>query len=189
MRTTESLIRRVLFVFLLVVFVGLIILLVLFDPKEVIASIGIGNSLIIAFFLSMAGAFTSLTKISSYPLIISLIAGQMNPMIVGLVIGLGMAAGDILFFAFGYSARDWAGKKWKKNLDRFLKLVSKLRVIFVQVLIFFYMAATPFPNNLLSGALAFIGYPLRKAWVPIILGDIAFCLLIAWLASQGIKIL
>jgi membrane protein YqaA with SNARE-associated domain len=189
MRTTESLIRRVLFVFLLVVFVGLIILLVLFDPKEVIASIGIGNSLIIAFFLSIAGAFTSLTKISSYPLIISLIAGQMNPLLVGLVIGLGMAAGDILFFAFGYSARDWAGKKWKKNLDRFLAFVSRLREIFVQVLIFLYMAATPFPNNMLSGALAFIGYPLRKAVLPIVLGDIAFCLLIAWLASQGIKVL
>ncbi len=80
-------------------------------------------------------------------------------------------------------------KKWKKNLDRFLAFVSRLREIFVQVLIFLYMAATPFPNNMLSGALAFIGYPLRKAVLPIVLGDIAFCLLIAWLASQGIKVL
>lgn len=189
MRTNQSLIRRVVFVLLLVIFVGLIIMLVVFEPGEVFASIGIRNSLIIAFFLSVAGAFTSLTKISSYPLIISMIAGHMNPVVVALVIGLGMAAGDILFFAFGYSARDWAGIKWKASLERFLKLVSKLRDIYVQGLIVLYMSATPFPNNMLSGALAFIGYPLRKAWLPILVGDIVFCIFIAWLATQGIKIM
>jgi membrane protein YqaA with SNARE-associated domain len=189
MRATESLIRRVLFVLLLAVFVGLVILLLFFNPGEVIQSIGIRNSLIIAFFLSMAGAFTSLTTISSYPLIISLVAGQMSPVVVGLVTGIGMAAGDILFFAFGYSARDWAGKRWQASLERFLELVKRMRQIFVQGLIFLYVAATPFPNNLLSGALAFIGYPLRKAWLPIVLGDIAFCLFIAWLASRGIRVM
>jgi membrane protein YqaA with SNARE-associated domain len=188
MRTIQSKIRRVLFVFLLAVFVGLIVLLLFFNPGEVIQSIGIRNSLIIAFFLSLAGAFTSLTTISSYPLIISLVAGQMNPLVVGLVTGMGMAAGDILFFAFGYSARGWANKRWKETLERFLNMVKRMRQIYVQGLIFVYVAATPFPNNLLSGALAFIGYPLKKAWLPIVLGDIAFCLFIAWLASRGIQV-
>jgi len=188
MKVNQPVIRSILFVLLLVIFVGTLFILVFFDPGEMIEKIGIGNSFIIAFFVSVAGAFTSMTKFSTYPMIITLIAGHVDPLAAGLVTGIGNTFGDILFYAFGSSARGLTSEKVNKKLEKILRWMTRLREIYIQIIIFLYLAITPFPNNMLSGALAFIGYPLKKAIVPLVLGDITFCILIAWLASRGIDL-
>ncbi len=181
--------RRILFVFLLIFMVAFLLMIVFYSPKEMITTMGVRNSFVVAFFVSLVGAFTSLTKFSAYPMIIALVAGQMDPFVVGLVSGLGLASGDILFFLFGYSARDLTGEKGKNTLKRVLERLQRLKGIFVQMLIFLYVACSPFPNNLLSGALAFTGYPFRKVVIPLVLGDVFFCTLIAWLAFRGVSLL
>lgn len=184
----QALIKRIVFALLLVFFFGFLVLLVFFNPGELIFSLGIRNSLIIVFFVCLAGAFTSLTAISAYPMVISLVAGEVGPLTAGTVAGLGLAAGDLLFFMFGYSARDLTGERVRKALEKALLRLQKYNSLVVQGAIFVYVAFTPFPNNVLSGALAFVGYPLRKAFLPLILGDVAFCLLVAWLAHQGFRL-
>lgn len=181
--------RRILFVLLLVFMVVFFLLIISYSPKEMIMQLGVRNSFVIAFFVSLVGAFTSLTKFSAYPMIIALVVGQMNPFLVGFVAGLGLASGDILFFLFGYSARDLAGDRWKNTLNKILERLQRLRGILVQCLIFFYVACTPFPNNLLSGSLAFTGYPFKKVVLPLVMGDVAFCILVAWLAFRGIALI
>ncbi len=181
--------RRILFVLLLVFMLGFLLMILCYSPKDLIMMLGVRNSFVIAFFVSLVGAFTSLTKFSAYPMIIALVAGQMNPFTVGLVAGLGLASGDILFFLFGYSARDLASEKWKGVLNKILDRLYRLKGILVQVLIYFYVACTPFPNNLLSGSLAFTGYPFKKVVIPLMLGDISFCILVAWLAFRGIALI
>ncbi len=182
-------VRRILFVFLLAFMVVFLLMIIFYSPKEMVATIGVRNSFVAAFFVSMVGAFTSLTKFSAYPMIIALVAGQMDPFLVGLVSGLGLASGDILFFLFGYSARDFTGEKAKKILEKILSRLQRMNDLLVQFLIFFYFACSPFPNNLLSGSLAFTGYPFKKTVIPIILGDVAFCTLVAWLAYRGIELI
>jgi len=189
MKVNQPVIRSILFVLLLVIFVGTLFILVFFDPGEMIEKIGIGNSFIIAFFVSVAGAFTSMTKFSTYPMIITLVAGHVDPLAAGLVTGIGNTFGDILFYAFGSSARGLTSEKVNKKLEKILRWMTRLREIYIQIIIFLYLAITPFPNNMLSGALAFIGYPLKKAIVPLVLGDITFCILIAWLAFRGIDLM
>ncbi len=151
--------------------------------------LGARNSFVIAYFVSLVGAFTSLTKFSAYPMIIALVAGQMDPFLVGSIAGLGLASGDVLFFLFGHSARNFTGKRTRNKLKKILDKLQKMPGIFVQILIFFYVAASPFPNNLLSGSLAFTGYPFKKVVLPLVMGDIAFCILVAWLAFYGITLL
>lgn len=181
--------RRILFVLLLVFMLGVLLMFVFADPQEIILSLGVRNSLVVAFFVSFVGAFTSLTYFSVYPVIIALVAGQMHPLLVGAVAGMGMAAGDLLFFVLGYSARDLTSKRGKTILNAILDRIQRLRTILAHGLIFFYVAFTPFPNNLLSGSLAFVGYPFRKMVVPLIMGDLAFCLLFSWLSFRGVSLI
>ena len=166
-----------------------LLLFIFFNPREVVIILGVRNSFLITYFVSLIGAFTSLTKFSAYPMIIALVAGGMNHFLGGFIAGLGLATGDILFFVFGYSARDFAGERGKKILNKILSKLYSIKEIFVQILIFLYVGASPFPNNLLSGALAFTGYPFKKVIIPLILGDIAFCILVAWLAFLGIALI
>ncbi len=188
MEKHQSHLRRTIFVLLLLFMVGLVALYIFYSPKEMIIRLGVRNSFIIAFFISIVGAFTSMTKFSAYPMIIALVGGGLNFFHVGLVAGLGLAIGDILFFLFGHSARGFTGHRFKNKLDKILARLRRLKTILVQVLIFFYISCTPLPNNLLSGSLAFIKYPFRHVVIPLILGDVAFCILVAWLALQGISL-
>lgn len=180
--------RRILFFGLLVFMIGFLVLFIYFQPTELITKLGVRNSFLLAFFLSLLGAFTSLTNLTAYPMIFALVMGQMNFLLVGFIAGMGMAAGDLLFFVFGFSARDLTDQKGKSKLRKILEKIRKMPPLLVQALIFFYVAGTPFPNNLLSGSLAFIGYPFKKILLPLALGDIAFCILVAWLSLQGIKL-
>lgn len=188
MGKTQTRIKRFLFVLLLALFVAIMVVILFFDPGDIIMHLGVHNSLVIVFFVSLAGAFTSLTPLSAYPMLFSLIAGEMAPLLAGLTVGLGMAAGDVLFFMFGNSARGLTGARGERVLGNILNRVQRFKNIYIQLLIIFYVACTPFPNNLLSGALAFIGYPLRKVFLPLVLGDIAFAILMAWLSHQGLKL-
>ncbi len=180
--------RRILFILLLLLMLGLLALYIFNSPKEMILRFGVRNSFLLTFFIAAIGAFTSMTKFSAYPMVIAMVAGGLNYLLVGLVAGLGLAAGDVLFFLFGYSARDLTGYRSRKKLEHILTRIQRLRTLVVQLLIFVYIACTPLPNNLLSGALAFTGYPFRKAAIPLILGDIVFCTLVAWLAYKGISL-
>ena len=180
--------RRILFVGLLLFMIGFLLLFLYLHPTELIMKLGVRNSFVVAFFVSLVGAFTSLTKFSAYPMIFAMVVGQMNFLLVGFIAGLGLASGDLLFFAFGFSARDLTGRKGKGKLRKILRKVQEMRSLLVQALIFFWVACTPLPNNLLSGSLAFIGYPFRKVLIPLALGDIAFCVLVAWLSLQGIAL-
>ncbi len=188
MKKHQSLFRRTVFVLLLLFMLGLIALYVFYSPRELIIRLGVRNSFIIAFFISIAGAFTSLTKFSAYPMIIALVGGGLNFFLVGLIAGLGLAIGDILFFLFGHSARDFAGHRYKQKLDKILQRLQRLNSLSVQILIFLYISCTPLPNNLLSGSLAFIKYPFKNVVVPLVLGDVAFCVLVGWLAFMGISL-
>lgn len=180
--------RLFLFISLTVFIIGFFALYVFYSPKALILYLGVRNSFLILFFVSLVGAFTSMTKFSAYPMIVALVAGNMNFVYVGFIAGIGLAAGDILFFLFGYSARELTTHKWK---DKLRSIVAKLQSIndwLVQGLIFIYIGASPFPNNLLSGALAFTGYPFKKVVAPLVLGDLAFCMLVSWLAFRGVNL-
>lgn len=188
MKTKPFPFRLILFVLLSLFIIGFFALYVFYSPKDLILYLGVRNSFVILFFVSIVGAFTSMTKFSAYPMIVALVAGNMNFVYVGIVAGVGLAAGDTLFFSFGYSARELTNHKWKDKLRNMLTKLQSINDWLVQALIFVYVGASPFPNNLLSGTLAFTGYPFKKVIAPLVLGDLAFCMLVSWLAFRGINL-
>ena len=164
-----------------------VVMIFLFDPREVIQTIGIENSYFIAFMLAMIGAFSSFTTVTIYPALVTLALGDLNFWMLGLLAGAGLAIGDLFFYYFGEKARSIVSTSLHQKLDKLLEWLEGKPEWAVQVTVYFYTAFTPFPNNLLTGSLALSGYPFRKIWIPVVLGDITFPLALILLAKEGIE--
>lgn len=180
--------QKIIFTLLLVFIISWTILLYFHPPEELVSVIGVNNSYLVGFLISVIGALSSFTTVSTYPAIITLATGDINPFILGISAGLGLAIGDIMFFYFGYTARGVVSKKIKERLEKILNWLAKKSDRYIQVFIFIYVGFTPFPNNVLTGLLAIIGYPLKKVGPPLVAGDIVLPTLAAWLAFKEIDL-
>jgi len=166
---------------------GWTIMLFYFAPKELVEQIGVSNSYLIVFLVAVIGAFSSFTTFSAYPVIVTMAAGKLDPLLLGVVAGIGLAIGDTFFYYFGVSARGVASKKLKNWLSNTLKWLKKKSDHFIQLFIFGYVGFTPFPNNILTGLLALSKYPYRKVALPLILGDLVLPIVAAYLSAKGVE--
>lgn len=170
-----------------VVFVlGWGILLYHYPPDELVDLIGVRNSYLVGFLVGVFGALSSFTTFSTYPAIVTLAAGDINPYLLGIVTGLGLSLGDVLFYYFGFTARGVVPEKYKSRLEDILTGLKGHSTFFIQVFVFVYVGFTPFPNNILTGSLAVIGYPVKRVLIPLILGDIFLITIASWMSSVGI---
>lgn len=186
MKKNPGIFRIASLVFMLALVAGLLVVLFRYDIRELVNMLGIRNSYLIAFLLSIVGAYTNMTKITTYPLVVALALGHSQPLLVGFFAGLGLAVGDVLFYYMGFTAREMAGGKTRERLEKVLARLKRQSMIVVQGFIYVYVAFSPFPNNLLTGALAFTGYPFVRVMIPLVLGDLTLPIMIAWLVSRGI---
>jgi hypothetical protein len=164
------------------------ILLILYSPKEIVEFIGITNGYILTFLVAVMGALSSITTFSIYPMIITFALGDLNPYLLGLIAGAGLAIGDSIFYYFGWEVRSIVKGKFKKLLNKFFKWLVKRPYWQVMIMIYIYVGFTPFPNNLLTGTLAVSGYSYKKIYLPVILGDLTLPMIIILLAKKGVNI-
>lgn len=164
------------------------ILLMLYNPKEIVKAIGIENGYLLTFFVAMLGAFSSLTFASVYPMIVTFALGDLNPVILTVAAGSGLTIGDALFYYLGMKVRPFIKGKMKRLLDRFLEWTQHRPAWLIPLIVYFYVGFTPFPNNLLTGSLAASGYAFKKAIIPVLLGNISFPVLITILTDLGVDI-
>ena len=180
----KFLIFLVLILFLMV----LITLLYFFSPEEIVNKIGIKNAYILAFVISFFGGISALGSITFIATLATLSIGGVNPVILGLVAGTSLAIGDIFIFYIGFKGREIIIGKWEKRLDKFSKWTKKRLKKFIPFIAYIYIGLTPFPNDFILIFLAMIKYPFKKLYIPIILGDLTFALLVSVLATKGILI-
>lgn len=163
------------------------IILWMYEPRQLVEYIGVQNGYILTFFIAVIGALTSITPVSIYPMIITMAMGELSPLPLALITGAGLALGDAIFYFFGVEFKPFVSQKMKMRLQRFLFWIEKKPRWLAAFIIYFYIGFTPFPNNLLTGALALAGFPFKKIIVPLFLGDITLPIIIVYLAYQGIN--
>ncbi|MBD3313662.1 hypothetical protein GF345_04430 [Candidatus Woesearchaeota archaeon] len=156
-------------------------------PRNLVEMMGVHQTYLVVFFLAIFGALSSLTTVSIYPAIGTFAAGGTNPLILGIVSGIGLTIGDSFFFFFGKEARVFFSRKNKQRLRRFIKRVEKRRWL-IPIVTYIYVAFTPFPNNVLIGALAVTGYRFRKLLPPLLLGDLTLPLVVSFLTVYGMRV-
>ncbi len=180
---------NVLFIFLLLFIIGVSVLLVFIKPSEIIDTIGVRNGYIIVSILALLGGFSTFTSVSLYTSVVAFTIGGMNPLLLGLVAIPGLFIGDTLYYFFGNTWNAVISDKTRSIVDRFTNFLYRPRVYrWSPILIFIYVGLTPLPPEFLIVGLSFSKYPYKRLFVPLILGEFAFVVIVGILSQQGIQL-
>jgi hypothetical protein len=161
------------------------------SPEEIVNKIGVKNGYLLAFIVSFFGGFSAGGSITFIGLLITLVAGGLNPIYLGLLAGVSLAIGDMIMFYAGSKGRELVRGEWDKKIDKLSKVFEKRKWLrkTVPFLAYLYIGFAPLPNDVLILFLAAIEYPIKKMNAIIILGDLTFALMITLLAARGIMFL
>ena len=127
-----------------------------------------------AFVASVLGNATIILP-APYSLFIFILGACLDPLLLGLVSGLGAAIGELTGYALGMAARKAVSGERLAKLERAKKLLEKPAFLVVLLL-----AATPLPDDVVSVPLGLVGYPLWKAFPAFFLGKAVLCLFLAY---------
>ncbi|MFH1064784.1 MAG: VTT domain-containing protein [Candidatus Woesearchaeota archaeon] len=164
--------RYIVFVLLLIFIILWSILIYFKHPGEIIRMVGVKNGYIISFFVGLFGGAATFTAIIYYPVLGTLAAGGLHPLVLALIAGAGMTIGQSIYFYFGYTGRAVLSEKNQARMDKVRVWIHKKPEFLVRALIFLYVGFTPLPNNLLTASGGIIDYPFKKIIWPLLLGNI-----------------
>src|SRR3989338_2431640 len=121
--------KKLIALFLFIAFViSLMILLHYLSPKEIVDKIGIENSYLVVFIVSFFGGFSTWSSVSFISTLITFVAGGLNPIYLGIISGISLAAGDLLMFYLGSKGRELVVGKWERRLKKIAKYIKDKKI-------------------------------------------------------------
>ncbi|MDB5260459.1 MAG: hypothetical protein JWN37_690 [Candidatus Nomurabacteria bacterium] len=169
------------FVVIILILIGWAILFNIVSPAVIVQKIGIQNAYIFAFVLAVICGFSSITGATFYAAVLTLASGGLNPLILGIVGGLGLCISDFAFFFVVSHGTAVIDKHWE-GLSTFIKKwLSRMPAWFIYIFVFLYSAFAPIPNDIMLVSLA-IGKTSFKKFAPyLFLGDIVSVIVLAYI--------
>jgi membrane protein YqaA with SNARE-associated domain len=141
------------------------------------------HAYLVSFLLSIFGNTTIFVPVP-YAALIFIMTSQvgLDPLLLGLISGLGAALGELTSYALGagggkYLERHGYAQKFS-SLHRFM--LERRRLI---PLVIYAFAATPLPDDVLMVPLGIIRYGLARTLIPTFLGKTTMLLFIAYFGS------
>jgi hypothetical protein len=179
--------KIIIFSFVILSIISLMIFFIFVSPEDIVRKIGVKNSYLFVFLVSFLAGFSAWTSFSVILILFTFVYGGINPFYLGIISGFGLMIGDIIMFFLGSKGRSSISGKWEKRLDKVAKFFEGKLKKFLPFFIYLYLSISPFPNDFLIIFLTIIKYPFKKLYVPLILGDLTYPLIITLLASKGIS--
>ncbi len=173
------------FIFVLVFIIAWSLLLYFVSPREIVDYIGIENGYAVAFLVAACGGFSSLTSTSIYATIITLAAGGLDPLLLGMFAGTGVTIGDCLFYYMGYKGGSIISGSLKVFFETLSAWLQKGPSWFVPVIVFVYAGFTPLPNDILTISLAVAKIRWRRIILPLWAGNMVLVIIIAESVRHG----
>ena len=127
-----------------------------------------------AFLISIVGNFTIFLPVP-YALTIYAFGATLNPLLLGIVCGLGSTVGEFSAYLVGWGGRRVVEKRYGRRLES-----AKLLVQRYGMLVIFLFCALPLPTDLILIPLGMLKYDLRKAMVAAFLGKTVMLVTVAY---------
>jgi len=135
-----------------------------------------------AFLINLIASSTIIFPLPAAAFVFAL-GSVLNPLLIGLVSGLGAAIGEFTGYGIGVGSRKIIKRKWKKQIDETQKLFAKYGGFFI----IFIFAATPLPDDIVGIVGGIFRYPIKKYFLAVLLGKIVLNVIIAYAGFYGIK--
>jgi len=127
-----------------------------------------------AFLVSIFGNFTIFFPV---PFVVTIYAfgATLNPLLLGLVCGVGSTVGEFSAYLIGRGGRKIIDDRYGERLES-----AKLLVQEYGMAVIFVFAVLPLPDDLILIPLGMIRYSLKKAMIAMVLGKTIMCVAVAY---------
>lgn len=177
--------EKTVILFFILVIVAWSALLYFIKPTEIVNLIGISNSYLAIFFIALFGGASVFAALSAYAAVATMAVGGLNIFALSLIAGIGATFGDAIFFYFGNKGRQYVYGKLELFLEKITLWIKQKSPRSLSVFIYLYSGFAPIPNGLMILILALSGYRYRKIFLPNLLGNSTFMLLLAYFSVKG----
>jgi membrane protein YqaA with SNARE-associated domain len=127
-----------------------------------------------AFLISIFGNFTIFFPV---PFVVTIYAfgATLNPLLLGLVCGVGSTVGEFSAYLIGRGGRKIINDRYGERLES-----AKLLVQEYGMAVIFVFAVLPLPDDLILIPLGMLRYSLKKAMIAMLLGKTIMCVAVAY---------
>ncbi|MDR3559289.1 MAG: hypothetical protein P4L58_02720, partial [Candidatus Pacebacteria bacterium] len=119
--------------------------------------------------------------------VITLALGGLNIFSLSLVAGVGATLGDGIFFYFGLVGRQYVYGHLEAIIKRIALWLRQRSEWFLPLAVYIYSGFAPTPNGIMILTLALSGYRYKKIFLPNLLGNVTFMLLLSLFAKGVIR--
>ena len=127
-----------------------------------------------AFLVCILGNISILMPIP-FALVVYAFGSTLNPLLLGLVSGLGSAIGEMVSYLLGWGGRKMIESRYGSRLDAVEKLIDRYGALTV-----FIVALLPIPDDLLLIPLGMMKYDIKKTFIAMLLGKTLLCISLAY---------
>lgn len=152
------------------------------SPETLVSYVGVENAYIFMFLIAFLGGVTMFSAVPYPAILVAFGLGGLNPFLLGLAATLGLFLGDSTSFFVGKKSGELITGKAKKALDKILELYDKFPKL-MPFFFFIYGAVVPLPNDVVTVSAGLKEYPYKKTMMPLALGNLVFCVSLAYAAD------
>lgn len=165
---------------LIAIYLTISIGLASFPVDTLIDTLGSSNAYLLMFFLGILGGFTTFTGIPYHLILMSLAAGGLNPVVLGVCTAIGVMLGDSTMFLIGTKVKDTLSPRLQATLDRLSAYLSMHPKLVAPALVG-YGTFSPFSNDFIVASLSMMGYTYWRTIIPLTIGNIFYNIALAYL--------
>ena len=110
-----------------------------------------------------------------FAVVVYAFGSTLNPLLLGLVSGLGSTIGEMVSYFLGWGGRKMIESRYGSRLDAAKRLIDRYGALSV-----FLFALLPLPDDLLLIPLGMMRYDLKKTFVAMLLGKTLMCIFLAY---------
>ncbi len=174
--------------FLIIIFIVWLVILYKIPPTEIVDKIGVKNGYLLVLILAIIGGTSILFPLPYYLVVFTFASGGLNPFLLAIMAGTGVAVGDSTSYLVGYSGREILSGKLMIIFNKLYNWLSKKPKWMLFSFLYLYTAISPLPNDLINVPMGFIKFPYLRLMIPMWLGNITFNLIIALSGMYGFNV-
>ncbi len=161
-------------------FVAVSLTLALTPSATIIELIGSENAFLFMFLLGLVGGISTFVGIPYHFVLMSLAAGGINPLFLGIATALGVMCGDSTMYVLGRSIRGTLSPRLSATLHKVSGYLEEHPRLVTPGL-FAYGALSPFSNDFVVATMSMSGHSYMRTILPLALGNCVFNVGVAYL--------
>jgi fluoride ion exporter CrcB/FEX len=163
-----------------VAIVAVSLVLAQIPAETIVATVGSENALYLMAVLGFIGGLTTFSGIPYHLILMSLTAGGLSPVLLGVATASGVVLGDSIMYVF---SRKVATVMSKTQLEKFEVVTARIRANpqLITPGLFVYGLCSPFSNDFVVASMAIAGYSYQRIILPLYLGNIGYNIALGYL--------